>query len=256
MVARMNARAEALGATLSYFGASRTLDLAVLDFPFTLWQYGDDTLCAQIPPADATVEELYGFLGGDDVELYYSDEVLDAYAPYYFQAATELGAPTVRQDYLLDLMSGGVPVDASPAVFPPYGMDKVFNPARMVEVQDWVNTAGSRLMFLYGAQDPWTAGAFTINPSLDQVRFTVTGRKGNHLAGVADLPEAERRDAIFTLRRWMGTQGSSGGLTSADDVTLEADQTSRVYLRQRHSGALPRRSRAASTTAGWSESPR
>jgi hypothetical protein len=82
------------------------------------------------------------------------------------------------------------------------GAPVVFDPAVMLDVDAWVQTSGAALMFVYGENDPWSAGAFELGGAVDSFRYFVAA--GNHGSGIADLGASERSQATATLRRWAG----------------------------------------------------
>jgi hypothetical protein len=69
----------------------------------------------------------------------------------------------------------------------------------MLDVDHWVRGRSSRMMFVYGENDPWGAERFT--PSRNDSHLYVAPG-ANHGANIAALPEADREAATATLRRW------------------------------------------------------
>jgi hypothetical protein len=69
-------------------------------------------------------------------------------------------------------------------------------------VANWVAGDGERLMFIYGGDDPWTAGAFELGAARDSYRFVAPGH--GHGADLAALPAAERDQALAALSSWTG----------------------------------------------------
>jgi hypothetical protein len=59
-------------------------------------------------------------------------------------------------------------------------------------------------MYVYGENDPWTAGMFPFRPEADSFRFTVP--KGNHSSKFNDLPADTKAQFVDTLSRWLGKQ--------------------------------------------------
>ena len=76
-------------------------------------------------------------------------------------------------------------------------------------------TAGERLLFIYGEYDPWTAGAFALGSAQDSFTFTVPA--GSHGARIRQLSAPDRQLVQDILSRWAGRPvvvGSSFSLTS------------------------------------------
>jgi hypothetical protein len=135
---------------------------------------------------------------------------------YHYQSGTQLGTPAQKESHLLDLLKH--PGTIAPATYCGEACKGTsFDAAATKDVDAWVRGSGSRLMFLYGADDPWTAGAFELGQASDSFRYTVKG--GTHSASIADLPAAERAAATATLRRWakLPAAGTAGASEAATD---------------------------------------
>ena len=76
----------------------------------------------------------------------------------------------------------------------------------MPQIERWVKTSGRRMIFLYGANDPWSAAAFDVEWGNDSYRFLVVGPAGDHLAALDDLPPAAFDFALKKLRIWLGVR--------------------------------------------------
>jgi hypothetical protein len=62
------------------------------------------------------------------------------------------------------------------------------------------------MLFIYGAHDPWSASAFTVDAVNDSYRFFVTGANGDHMASINELPAAQR---TFVLQKLKDLAGSA-----------------------------------------------
>jgi hypothetical protein len=78
-------------------------------------------------------------------------------------------------------------------------------------------------VFVYGGNDPWTAGAFEVNEGRQQARYTVVGAHGNHGANLTRLPPADKEAAIEQLRAWLGLPAQSSGLTDSAPPKFDVD---------------------------------
>jgi hypothetical protein len=59
------------------------------------------------------------------------------------------------------------------------------------------------MLFIYGATDPWSAGAFDPKPKNDSYRLFVTGNAGDHLAGIFDLSDPDFSFVASKLTQWL-----------------------------------------------------
>lgn len=205
VLALFQADAVALGETFNLLGADRCLEFAVLESPFILWQYGNASLAAQVPPADASAQALYDYLNqvNGGVVSSWCDTTLTYYQAYYQQAANQLGAPALKESHLTGL---NYPGQNLPAIYPPLGASKAHDGGTaMQDIQTWMNTTAQRVILVYGENDPWTAGALSV-PSPAQAptlrKYTAPG--GNHGASLAALESAHNTEACALLSQWMG----------------------------------------------------
>ncbi len=184
-------------------GKAVALEHAVLEMPFAFWQYTDpgdpDFGCSKIPDESAPIDTLFGFFRVVTQLESYGGADFDAYTPYYYQAATQLGAPAGSDDGIVDLLS--YRSTYKPASYAPKNVPTVFDAAAIVDVQTWVKTKGVSLMFVYGEDDPWTAGKFEIGAAKDSMLFVAPG--ANHGANLRVLAPSDRARAVETLTRWM-----------------------------------------------------
>ncbi len=89
---RTRASAEEQGETWEIPGSlDRAMEVAAMDLYFTFWQYSPQSACAGVPAAGATNEEIWDWTQGVVPLTGYMDSSLEFYAPYYYQAAYQLG---------------------------------------------------------------------------------------------------------------------------------------------------------------------
>jgi hypothetical protein len=169
------------------------------------WQYGDPadpaTGCNAIPATTATDAQVYAFLDGTVQLESYGDEQVSYFTPYYYQAATELGAPAAKDAHLLSLLKHRETYNLDtylPASERPSHLDA----QAMVDIQTWVKTEGKGIMFIYGEYDPWSAGAFELGAASGSYAFVAP--QDNHGASIGSLGAADQDKALTVLAGWMG----------------------------------------------------
>jgi len=191
--------------TFNILGKDRSLEFSILELPFIFLQYYNGQYCTLIPQPNASAEELAKFLNNVGSLGGFEDPELRKFGPYFFQAATQLGAPANDEANFGPLLKySGQDV---PAIFPPLGVTKDFDPSVMPAVEQWVLTSGKRFIFIYGYNDPWSAGAFKINPQNDSYRFFVTGLNGNHGSTIWELVPNNRAKVLKKLADWLQSPG-------------------------------------------------
>lgn len=208
IVAKVVAAAKESGETFDKIvgSADKGAEMSILDMPFALWQYGDQSMCASIPKQGASVDEIYKFF--DDVVgmLGYSDQGLEGFTPYYYQAGTQLGWPTTTEKHVRDLLH--YPNQNQPRSYVPKSIPMKFQPDAMLDIDLWVRLNGSRFLFIYGEYDPWGAEPFRTGPGTKDSHI-YTAPKANHGAEIADLPEKERAAATAAVLRWGGVNATT-----------------------------------------------
>jgi hypothetical protein len=204
IVARMEAAAREQGLTFTILGtADRAYENSILDLEWAFWQFFLQADCADVPdPATVTTDELYAFVDQVSGLSFYSDQGLAPFIPYYYQAGTQLGWPAPKFKHLRGLLN--YPGIYQPRSYVPADISMRFNSRVMADVDRWVRTAGRRLMFLYGDNDPWGAEPFRLGRGTrDSYWYNVAGL--NHSGRlIAQLPADQRAEATTALLRWTG----------------------------------------------------
>jgi hypothetical protein len=179
--------------------ADRSFEMTVLDTVWAFWQYSSAAGCASVPAGTATDAEVYDWIDGVAGWSFYTDQTLETYWPYYYQAATQLGWPSLRFDHLRGLRKYPALYTANSSL--PQELRSRHNPLPMIDMDLWVRTLSQQMMFIYGENDPWGAERFT--PSRrDSHLYVAPG--SNHGADISRLTAPDKAEATATLRRWAG----------------------------------------------------
>jgi hypothetical protein len=154
-----------------------------------------------VPGPEATTNELYSWLNTTAVLEVYADPVAEHYIPYFYQLGTQLGYFTVSTAHLKGLLRYPDPVD--PRNFVPRDVPMRYDTRAMPDIDRWVRTAGSRLLFVNGTQDPAVAEPFRLGPGTRDSRI-LWAEGINHHVRLTDLSPTTRVEATATLLRWAG----------------------------------------------------
>lgn len=221
------------GSTYDFLGVDKALEFSTLELPFAFWQYGNASLCDAIPPRGGPAQGLVDFMDEVVGLSYMSDGDLDYYAPYDFQAATQLGSYASDEAHLRGVQR--YPRGYDPRALVPFDMKPYpFNPFVMPIVEGWVKAFGERILLVYGENDPWSTGAFSVSARNDSYRFFQPG--GNHGARITALPEAEQAVALERLRTWAGLPTESArsmSLRAHSEESADLPVTTGVVDRRR-----------------------
>ncbi|QIJ62788.1 S28 family serine protease [Streptomyces sp. JB150] len=181
----------------------KAYEATVLDYVWGFWQYSLLSDCDTIPAdaKNATDDELWNTLDTVAGFSFYTDQGLEPYTPYYYQAGTQLGAPTIHFPHIEKryIRYGYLP----PRHFVPRDIEMRFQPWVMRDVDSWVRDNARRMLFVYGENDPWGAEPFRLGKGArDSYVFTAPG--ANHGARVAGLTDSERTLATAKILEWAG----------------------------------------------------
>jgi hypothetical protein len=194
--------ARGTGLSFEYLGVEAAFEYAVLEYPFSFWQWGWD--CDAVPQPgeseeqlDLALEHIIEVVG---LSLY-SDEGIDDIGAHYYQAATQTGYYGFETEPFADLLEA-LPPEPHAAFVPP-GFGGPFDPSVLTEISDWVNRRSENFIFLYGAMDTWTAGAVELTGETNSISFTMEGRHHGD-ARVRNLPPGDKERMRTALERWLG----------------------------------------------------
>jgi hypothetical protein len=213
LVAWLQADAAANGWTFSASigTADRSFEMTVLDTVLAFWQYSTAADCATVPAGTATDEQLYDWIDAVAGWGFYTDQGLEPYWPYFYQAASQLGWPTLRFEHLRGLRHYPGLYTANSSL--PAELRRPHNPVPMIDVDLWVRTAAERMLFIYGENDPWSAERFTPSKR-DSALYVAPG--ANHGANISQLTAADAAAATAALRRWAGVPATFAARQFAD----------------------------------------
>ncbi|MBO3679446.1 S28 family serine protease [Streptomyces sp. NEAU-YJ-81] len=214
IVKRYQKWADDEGQTFTVVGsADKAYENVVLDLVWAFWQYHLLKDCADVPAPTASTDELYGFI--DEISGFsaYTDQGLETYTPYYYQAGTELGSPTFKTPHLDGLLR--YPGIYAPRNYVPRDIPMRFKQGVMRDVDSWVRHDARRMLFVYGQNDPWGAERFRVGKGAkDSHVYTVAG--GNHGSSIAQLTGEEKAEATAEVQRWAGVSPTSEPLARHD----------------------------------------
>nr|WP_083472871.1 S28 family serine protease [Kibdelosporangium phytohabitans] len=216
LVPKYEAWAAANGHTFNQVlgNADKAFEMTVLDTVWIFWQYFTQAECAKVPPTTISTDELYNWYQEIADWGFYTDKGLTPFVPYYYQAANQLGWPSLKFKHLRDVANYPASFYSAKSNLPQSLRSVRHEPWPMIDVDLWVRTQSSQMLFVYGGNDPW--GAERFSPSRrDSYLYTAPG--ANHGANIAGLVPAERDSATAALRRWANVTAPVAKTFAADD---------------------------------------
>ncbi|MET8832078.1 S28 family serine protease [Streptomyces sp. NPDC004610] len=181
----------------------KAYEATVLDYVWGFWQYSVLADCDTIPAdaENATDDDIWNSIDTIAGFSFYTDQGLSPYTPYYYQAGTQLGAPTIHFPHIEKkyIRYGYLP----PREFVPRDIDMRFQPHAMRDVDSWVRNNARQMLFVYGENDPWGAEPFRLGKSARD-SYVLTAPGANHGANVAGLVADEKALATARILEWAG----------------------------------------------------
>jgi len=179
------------------------LELDVMDYPFTFWQYFKYD-CSSIPDTSTTTPSaLFNHINSIVSFDFYSNSSIAFYEPYFYQSLTELGQVEYENYYNGLLKKVNLNTTGNPNVeeLAPKGITyDYFNSATVPEIYSWLQNHGDHIIYIYGKNDPWSAGAIELTGAADALFFMEDGE--NHGARITRL--ADPSVVYNKLEEWLG----------------------------------------------------
>lgn len=175
-----------------------TLEYAVLEFPFSFWQWGG--VCDEIPPSNSSVDVLFSYLIKIPGISIYSDKLYKHYLPSFYQHMTELGYYGYDTQPVQDLLQ--TVHHPTNMRFAPQGVDLSYDPGYIKKVRDYVENQGDSILYIYGELDPWAACAPNPENQVDALKMILKG--GSHSTRIKHFSPLDQQLIFDKLKAWLG----------------------------------------------------
>ncbi len=178
-------------------GSDAVLEYAVLEYPFSHWQWGAS--CDAIPEATASDFEVFDYLNAVVGFDFYSDATYEYFKPSFYQFLTELGYygfPTESVDDLLLAVK-----KPNNVIFGPKKVDLTFKPEIGKRTHDYLMKKGNKFIYIYGEIDTWTACGITPSKNTNAIRLDKAG--GSHRTRIKDFSKEEQQIIYDALKKWL-----------------------------------------------------
>lgn len=176
-------------------GYELALEYAVLEYPFSFWQW--NAKCDNIPDDNASVDSLFNYLESVSSVVNFADQSYEEGHASYYQHMRELGY------YVMDTTGLGQWLSAdfySHRRFAPKNVDLSYNPTYMSDVRAYVENQGEQMIWIYGGLDPW--GACAVNPKgKNCMKFVKPD--GTHRTRIKHLEPAQQKQIYDSLKSWL-----------------------------------------------------
>lgn len=184
----------------SYLSLPEAFEYAVMEYPFSFWQWGHD--CNDIPNETASLEEIARHLLVVSDPTFFGDDAIRNFSSHYYQSATEMGyygyETSEFKAYLEELPSDSNPM----ALFFPFEMTEPFDGQLLKDINLWLETKADKFIYIYGGNDTWSASAVPPNEQVDSEWFILKGKHHGN-ARIRSMNTAEKERFISTLEKWL-----------------------------------------------------
>ncbi|MDF1698579.1 MAG: S28 family serine protease [Saprospiraceae bacterium] len=183
----------------NYLSLEEAYEYAVLELPFSFWQYGKD--CAVIPSSGDTEKQMNYLL--DIVGLdFFSDRDMEAYGSHYYQSATQMGYYGYETEDFKGLLKY-LPYEPHPhAAFVPNKMKVMWDGTITNKAAEWIAKNGNNMLYINGALDTWSATAVPPSKNVNSKWFFMKD-KHHASARIKNMTDAERLTFVDALEKWL-----------------------------------------------------
>lgn len=190
--------AEIKGMTYTELSYEEALEYAVLEFPFSFWQWGGK--CEEIPDNEASSEQMFNYLNKIVGISFYNDTTYFDLLPSYYQHMTELGYYGFDITPVKDLLK--MVHKPTNLRFAPKNVDLTYKPNYIKEVRDFVENKGKKILYIYGEFDTWGACAPNPKPHVDALKMILKG--GSHSTRIKNFSKEDQQLIYNKLQGWLG----------------------------------------------------
>ena len=172
-------------------------DYTVLEFSFSFWQWGSNS--DAIPSVKASDNELFGYF----IKLCSPDYFIkeSSTSAFFVQAGRELG----YYGYDIKPFEGLLKIKSAKGYLTKLFLTEEsgfkFDSKLYKKLSKFVATTDSKMIFIYGEFDPWSA--VKVNEPKSNNVVVVIDPKGSHRSRISTLPEENRKMVLSLIERWL-----------------------------------------------------
>ncbi|MGV6845387.1 MAG: S28 family serine protease [Lutibacter sp.] len=198
IITEINKYAKKRGMEFTEVPVEEALEYAVLELPFSFWQWGGK--CDEIPNDNATAFTQFNFINKIVGIGYYSNKTYYDLLPSFYQHETELGYYGFDTSPVKDLLQ--VVKQPTNKRFAPKNIDLTYDLNYIKKVRDYVENQGNKILYIYGSFDPWGACAPNPKPHVNYLKMVLKG--GSHKTRIKSFSKLDQQKIYDTLQKWLG----------------------------------------------------
>lgn len=194
--------AKGQGLEFNYLDLDEAYEYAILEYPFSFWQWG--TECDKIPddsaPADTLIQHFVDVVGLE----FYSDASMENYGSHYYQSAEEMGYYGFEVDEFKGLLKH-IGRNGNPsAIFTPDKKEVVFDGTLTNNVFNWTQETELPFIYINGANDTWSATAVPEVKKSESLWYFMKD-KSHGDARIRNMTETNKKKLTAKLSQWLDT---------------------------------------------------
>lgn len=175
------------------------LDYCVLEYPFALWQWG--RLTDKIPSVDEDLDVLFEHLMIVSGPSYFALEEIEGIKSFFVQAAHELGYYGYDTRPFKNYLSIKSAKNYLSYIFLPEDLRIKYKKRTAKEVKRFIKSTDSKILFVYGEFDPWSATGFEVPQKANFLKIVKPG--GSHSTRINNLTREQKQQVRKTLEDWL-----------------------------------------------------
>ena len=193
----------------NYLNLDEAYEYAVLEYPFSFWQWGSD--CKRIPdpsaPRDTLLQHFVDVVGLE----FYSDASMENFGSHYFQSAEEMGYYGFEVEEFDGLLKHLNTKSNPSAIFTPEKLNVAFDGTLTNKVFEWTQKTDLPFIYINGANDTWSATAVPEVKKSKSLWFFMKD-KSHGDARIANMTEGNKKKLATRLAEWLGEDVDCGVL--------------------------------------------
>ena len=185
----------------------KAFEYSVLEYSFAFWQWGRWS-CEEIPTLASSDEEIFEHFSKVGGFLYFSDEGIKEFEPFFYQAMTEIGYYGYDFSEFGDLLKYVTnPVFTFAA---PQDVELKYDFQIMKKVNNYLQSKGNNFIYIYGGSDTWSSTSVDIGDKTNALK--IYKKDGAHNTRIGNLPDVQKELVISTLEEWLDVEIKSGSI--------------------------------------------
>jgi hypothetical protein len=177
-------------------------DYLILEYAFAFYQFG--YYAQDVPWDGATYKEFFDHWITVAPPEYFAIDTTGNELAFFVQAAREFGYYGYSTRSLLSELTIENTDGYLQRIFLPDSVNYTFDPTMAYRAQNYLDTADSKMIFIYGEWDPWSASAVSFDWRNKQQMLKVVKPGGCHQTRIYNLPTGQKAEVIERLGKWLG----------------------------------------------------